>query len=135
MIFSSYNFIKVSIAENQYLKGALFMSEVKLERGNSNEKCPIEAALDIIGSKWTFLIIRDLLIDGKMRFGDLIRSLDGISPKTLSLRLRELEKFGLVKRIVYPEIPPKVEYELTEKGRSLETIFIELKKWGLTILE
>lgn len=111
------------------------MSEIKLERGNPDEKCPIEAAIEIIGSKWTFLIIRDLLIDGTMRFGDLLRSLDGISPKTLSLRLRELEKFELVERSVYPEIPPKVEYNLTKKGRSLETVFIELKKWGLTIDE
>ena len=109
------------------------MSEVRLERGDSNEKCPIEAAINIIGSKWTFLIIRDLLIDGTIRFGDFLRSLEGISPKTLSLRLRELEKFGLVNRIVYPEIPPKVEYELTEKGKNLEAVFIELKRWGLTI--
>ena len=135
MIFFSYNFKKVSIVINQCMKGVfLFMSEIKLERGNPNEKCPIEAAIDIIGSKWTFLIIRDLLIDGTVRFGDLLRSLDGISPKTLSLRLRELEKFGIVNRIVYPEVPPKVEYELTEKGKSLENAFIELKKWGLTIL-
>lgn len=111
------------------------MSEVKLERGNPSDKCPIEAAIDIIGTKWTFLIIRNLLMDGTVRFGNLLRSLDGVSPKTLSLRLRELEKFGLVNRIVYPEIPPRVEYELTEKGKSLETIFIELKKWGLTIIE
>ncbi len=111
------------------------MSEIKLERGNPSDKCPIEAAIDIIGSKWTFLIIRDLLIDGTLRFGDLLRSLEGISPKTLSLRLRELEKFGLVNRIVYPEIPPKVEYELTVKGKELEAIFIELKRWGLTIIE
>jgi Predicted transcriptional regulators len=110
------------------------MSEIKLERGSSSEKCPIEAAIDIIGSKWTFLIIRDLLMDGTMRFGDLLRSLDGISPKTLSLRLRELEKFGLINRIVYPEVPPKVEYTLTEKGKNLESVFIELKRWGLTIL-
>ncbi|MBL4930393.1 MULTISPECIES: winged helix-turn-helix transcriptional regulator [Clostridium] len=110
------------------------MSEIKLERGNPSEKCPIEAAIDIIGSKWTFLIIRDLLMDGTIRFGDLLRSLDGISPKTLSLRLRELEKFGLVNRIVYPEVPPKVEYKLTEKGKNLESVFIELKRWGLTIL-
>jgi len=111
------------------------MSEIKLERGNPSDKCSIEVAIDIIGSKWTFLIIRDLLIDGTIRFGDLLRSLEGISPKTLSLRLRELEKFGLVNRIVYPEIPPKVEYELTEKGKNLEAVFIELKKWGLTIVE
>ena len=110
------------------------MSEIKLERGDPSEKCPIEAAIDIIGSKWTFLIIRDLLMDGTIRFGDLLRSLDGISPKTLSLRLRELEKFGLVNRIVYPEVPPKVEYKLTEKGKNLESVFIELKRWGLTIL-
>ncbi|WP_160675063.1 helix-turn-helix domain-containing protein [Clostridium sp. C8-1-8] len=111
------------------------MSEVVLERGNPGEKCPIEAAIDVIGSKWTFLIIRDLLIDGTIRFGDLLRSLEGISPKTLSVRLRELEKVGLVDRIVYPEIPPKVEYKLTEKGKELEKVFIELKRWGLTILE
>lgn len=109
------------------------MSEVKLERGDSSEKCPIETALNIIGSKWTFLIIRDLLIDGTLRFGDLLRSLDGISPKTLSLRLRELEKSDLIIRIVYPEVPPRVEYKLTEKGKELEAIFIELKKWGLTV--
>lgn len=111
------------------------MSEIKLERGDPSEKCPIEAAINIIGSKWTFLIIRDLLIDGTVRFGDFLRSLNGISPKTLSLRLRELEQFGLVNRIVYPEVPPKVEYRLTEKGKSLETVFIDLKKWGLTIIE
>lgn len=111
------------------------MLEVKLERSACGERCSIEAALDIIGSKWTFLIIRDLLIDGRVRFGDLLRSLDGVSPKTLSLRLRELEKYGLVNRIVYPEIPPRVEYELTEKGKQLEPIFIELKKWGLTVID
>lgn len=111
------------------------MEEIKLQRGDPNEKCPIEAAIEIIGSKWTFLIIRDLLIDGTVRFGDLLRSLDGISPKTLSLRLRELEKYGLVTRIVYPEIPPKVEYKLTEKGKGLESVFIELKKWGRTLVK
>ncbi|SHJ38443.1 transcriptional regulator, HxlR family [Clostridium cavendishii DSM 21758] len=111
------------------------MSEIRLERGNPSDKCPIEAAIDIIGSKWTFLIIRNLLLDGTIRFGELLHSLDGISPKTLSLRLRELEKFGLVKRIVYPEIPPKVEYELTERGKELEAVFIELKRWGLKITE
>lgn len=111
------------------------MEEIKLERGNPSELCPIEAALDIISSKWTSLIIRDLLLDGTVRFGDLLRSLKGISPKTLSLRLRELEKCGLVDRTIYPEVPPKVEYKLTKKGKSLEGVFIELKKWGLTIME
>ncbi|GFZ32588.1 transcriptional regulator [Clostridium zeae] len=111
------------------------MSEIKLERGSSSEICPIEVAIDIIGSKWTFLILRDLLIDGTVRFGDLLRSLEGISPKTLSVRLRELEKAKIVHRIVYPEIPPRVEYKLTEKGKELEKVFIELKRWGITIME
>jgi DNA-binding HxlR family transcriptional regulator len=135
VIFLSYNFKKVSIVINQRLKGVKFMLEMKLERGDPSEKCPIEAAIDIIGSKWTFLILRDLLIDGTVRFGDLLRSLDGISPKTLSLRLRELEKYSLVTRIVYAEVPPKVEYKLTEKGKELETVFVELKRWGLTIID
>lgn len=109
------------------------MSEIKLERGNCLDECPIELAINIIGGKWTSLIIRDLLIDKTVRFGDFLRSLEGISPKTLSLRLRELEKNNIVKRIVYPEIPPHVEYELTCKGEALESIFLELKKWGMLI--
>jgi DNA-binding HxlR family transcriptional regulator len=133
-MFLSYNFKKVSNVINKRTRGVLFMSEIKLERGNPSDKCPIEAAIDIIGSKWTFLIIRDLLMDGTLRFGDFLRSLENISPKTLSVRLKELEKYGIVNRKVYPEIPPRVEYTLTEKGKNLESIFIELKKWGLTII-
>lgn len=133
-MFLSYNFKKVSNVINKQVRGVIFMSEIKLERGNPSDKCPIEAAINIIGSKWTFLIIRDLLMDETLRFGDFLRSLENISPKTLSVRLKELEKYGIVNRKVYPEIPPRVEYTLTEKGKSLESIFIELKKWGLTIL-
>ncbi|SEF83098.1 transcriptional regulator, HxlR family [Paenibacillus sp. UNC499MF] len=109
------------------------MEEVKLSKGAPGMKCPIEAALRIIGSKWTFLIIRDLLIDGTVRFGELLKSLEGISPKTLSVRLRELEESGIVVRTVYPEVPPRVEYTLTAKGKQLESIFIELKVWGLKL--
>lgn len=69
----------------------------------------------------------DLLIEGTLRFRDLLKSLDGISPKTLSLRLKELEYHGIVERKVFPEVPPRVEYTLTEKGERLESIFIELK--------
>lgn len=104
--------------------------EEKLVKCPAGEWCPIEKALDIIGSKWTFLIIRDLLIDGPLRYGELLKSLQGVSPKVLSLRLKELEKSHIVKRKVYPEVPPKVEYSLTEKGKLLESVFIELKKWG-----
>jgi DNA-binding HxlR family transcriptional regulator len=106
---------------------------IVLTRGTPGIPCPIAKVIDIIGTKWTFLIIRDLLIEGTMRFSDLLKSLDGISPKTLSLRLRELELQGLLTRKIYPEIPPRVEYTITDKGRQLESIFIELKRFGLTL--
>lgn len=103
-----------------------------IERGESQD-CPIEKSLSILSAKWSFLIIRDLLIEGTLRFGDLLKGLEGISPKTLSLRLRELEENEIITRTVYPEIPPKVEYSLTEKGKQLEGILIELKRFGLTL--
>lgn len=106
---------------------------IKLTKGTPGQICPIAKTLDVIGTKWTFLIIRDLLIEGTMRFSDLQKSMDGISPKTLSLRLKELEVQGIVERTVYPEVPPRVEYTLTEKGKCLEHIFIELKRFGLTL--
>ncbi|ALC83169.1 MULTISPECIES: winged helix-turn-helix transcriptional regulator [Bacillus] len=110
------------------------MEETKiiLERSD-DEQCPIEKSLTIISAKWSFLIIRELLIDGTLRFGDLLKGLEGISPKTLSLRLRELEENKIITRTVYPEIPPKVEYSLTEKGKQLEGILLELKRFGLTL--
>jgi DNA-binding HxlR family transcriptional regulator len=106
---------------------------IALTKGTPGMPCPIAKTLDVIGTKWTFLIIRDLLIEGTLRFSDLLRSMEGISPKTLSLRLKELEDHKLVTRTVYPEVPPRVEYTLTEKGRELESIFIELKRFGLTL--
>lgn len=106
---------------------------IELTKGTPGEPCPIAKTLDVIGTKWTFLIIRDLLIEGTLRFSDLLRSMDGISPKTLSLRLKELEEHGILVRKVYPEVPPRVEYTLTEKGSRLEGIFIELKKFGLSL--
>ncbi|MBI0577924.1 helix-turn-helix transcriptional regulator [Neobacillus cucumis] len=106
---------------------------VVLTKGVPGEPCPIAKTLDVIGTKWTFLIIRDLLIEGTMRFSDLLKSMNGISPKTLSLRLKELENHGILKRKVFPEVPPRVEYTLTEKGKRLESIFIELKRFGLNL--
>ncbi|MFJ7185051.1 winged helix-turn-helix transcriptional regulator [Lysinibacillus xylanilyticus] len=106
---------------------------VVLTKGAPGETCPIAKTLDVIGTKWTFLIIRDLLVDGTMRFSDLLKSMDGISPKTLSLRLKSLEDHGILERKVYPEVPPRVEYTLTEKGKQLESIFIELKRFGLNL--
>ncbi|PGV53419.1 helix-turn-helix domain-containing protein [Bacillus sp. AFS037270] len=106
---------------------------VVLTKGTPGEPCPIAKTLDVIGTKWTFLIIRDLLIEGTMRFSDLLKSMNGISPKTLSLRLKELEDHEILTRKVFPEVPPRVEYTLTEKGKRLESIFIELKRFGLNL--
>ncbi|MBI3231894.1 MAG: helix-turn-helix transcriptional regulator [Candidatus Doudnabacteria bacterium] len=92
--------------------------------------CPVEHTLSIIGNKWAVLVIRDLL-DGKKRFGVLSRSLSGISPRTLSLRLAELNSQGIVKKRVFYEKPPlKVEYSLTAKGRELEPILDQMRAWG-----
>ncbi|KQX48400.1 MULTISPECIES: winged helix-turn-helix transcriptional regulator [unclassified Paenibacillus] len=106
---------------------------IVLSKGTPGVPCPIAKTLDVIGTKWTFLIIRDLLIEGTLRFSDLLKSMDGISPKTLSLRLKVLEEHGVLERKVFPEVPPRVEYTLTEKGKRLERIFVELKRFGLNL--
>ncbi|PIP87595.1 transcriptional regulator [Candidatus Beckwithbacteria bacterium CG22_combo_CG10-13_8_21_14_all_01_47_9] len=95
----------------------------------NKKSCGVEKTLKIIGAKWTILIIRDLC-DGVRRFGQLRRSLDGISPRTLALRLKQLEKEGIVKRKVFQEIPLHVEYSLTGKGASLREIVIKMREWG-----
>src|SRR6476660_2201970 len=83
--------------------------------------CPVARTADIISGKWTLLIIRDLTT-GTKRFSELERSLEGISPKTLSERLSTLERMGIVSRQTYAEVPPRVEYSLTEKGQALATL-------------
>ena len=93
------------------------------------QSCPIEKTLRVIGGKWTILILRDLF-NGTKRFGELQRSLHGISPKTLSERLKQLEAQGIIWRMIYPEIPPRVEYSLTEKGESLQAILDDMRTWG-----
>jgi DNA-binding HxlR family transcriptional regulator len=84
---------------------------------------------EIVCGKWTLLVIRDLA-DGCTRFCELERSLRGISPRTLSLRLRALEEEGIVERSTYPEVPPRVEYALTEKGRALIPIVEDMRTYG-----
>ncbi|GAA1979966.1 helix-turn-helix domain-containing protein [Amycolatopsis minnesotensis] len=93
------------------------------------DECTVEAALEVIGGKWKLVILRHLL-DGTMRFGELDRALDGITPRMLTRQLRELEADGLVLRTVYPQVPPKVEYSVTEIGESLRTITGMLEQWG-----
>jgi len=91
--------------------------------------CPVCACAEIISGKWTLLVIRDLAA-GNQRFCELERSLEGISPRTLSLRLRALEECGIVERHTYPEVPPRVEYALTEKGRALEPLIDDMRNYG-----
>lgn len=92
-------------------------------------ECTVERALAVIEGKWTTLILRDLL-SGTRRFGELRSSLSGISPKTLTDRLRDLEAQGVLTRQVFPEIPPRVEYTLTDKGRALGSVVRALAEWG-----
>lgn len=94
-----------------------------------NKPCPIEVTLNIIGKKWTVLIIRDLL-KGTKRFGELQSSLNKISPRTLSLRLKDLEKQKIIKKKIFKEIPLHVEYTLTNRGKNLHLIIDQMIKWG-----
>jgi DNA-binding HxlR family transcriptional regulator len=91
--------------------------------------CPVCRTADVICGKWTLLLVRDLA-EGSARFCELERSLAGISPRTLSLRLRALEQEGVVERHTFPEVPPRVEYALTRKGRALLPIIEGMRAYG-----
>ena len=91
--------------------------------------CPVETTLTLISDRWKVLIIRDLL-SGTRRFGELKRSLGGVSQKVLTSQLRQMEESGLLTRTVYPEVPPRVEYTLTELGYSLRPVLEALRDWG-----
>jgi DNA-binding HxlR family transcriptional regulator len=95
----------------------------------SNSTCPVCRTAEVVCGKWTLLLIRDLA-DGSSRFCELERSLEGISPRTLSLRLRALEEEGIVERHTYPEVPPRVEYALTTKGEALVPLIDDMRKYG-----
>lgn len=95
----------------------------------SNSRCPVCRTADVVCGKWTLLIIRDLA-EGASRFCELERSLEGISPRTLSLRLRALEEEGVVARNTFPEVPPRVEYALTEKGEALVPLIEDMRRYG-----
>jgi len=100
--------------------------------------CPVEATLELIGGKWKGIILFHLL-DGRMRFSELMRTVGCVTQRMLTKQLRELEADGLVTRIVYAEVPPRVEYELTDAGASLGPILHSLKNWGeshaMTLIE
>src|SRR3954452_11986438 len=94
-----------------------------------DRECPVCRTAEVISGKWTLLIIRDLA-DDALRFCELERSLAGISPRTLSLRLRALEEQEIVERHTYPEVPPRVEYSLTDKGRALLPLIDDMRRYG-----
>ena len=91
--------------------------------------CPVETTLMLIGDKWKVLILRDLM-PGTKRFGELKKSIGSVSQKVLTAQLRDMEEKGLVSRHVYAEVPPRVEYSLTDLGKSLEPILNAMKTWG-----
>lgn len=91
--------------------------------------CPVETTLTLISDKWKVLILRDLL-PGAKRFGELKKSIGGVSQKVLTAQLRQMEDSGLLIRTVYPEVPPRVEYALTDLGHSLKPILDAMQDWG-----
>ena len=101
------------------------MSETKA----SLPACPVETTLTLIGDKWKVLLLRDLM-PGTKRFGELKKSLDGVSQKVLTSQLRQMEGSGLLTRKVYAEVPPRVEYTLTELGYSLQPVLEAMRDWG-----
>lgn len=101
---------------------------------NKHYQCPVEATLDVIGGKWKPIILWQLKAE-KLRFSGLQQNMQGISPKMLTKQLRELEEAGLVLREIYPEIPPRVEYSLTEFGKTVLPVLDALCEWGSKYLE
>lgn len=91
--------------------------------------CPVETTLTLIGDKWKVLILRDLM-PGTKRFGELKKSIGSVSQKVLTAQLRDMEENGLLTRTVYAEVPPRVEYSLTDLGKSLKPILDAMKNWG-----
>lgn len=94
--------------------------------------CPVAPAVRVLDGKWTIFVVRDLLA-GPRRFGELRQSLPGISPKTLTDQLRDLEADGLVTRTLYPQIPPRVDYQLTDRGTTLLPLIAALADFGLSL--
>lgn len=105
------------------------MDATAAEKLASLPPCPVETTLTLIGNKWEVLILRDLLA-GTKRFGELRRSVGNVSQKVLTSRLRAMEANGLVRREVFAEVPPRVEYSLTPLGRSLAPVLDAMERWG-----
>lgn len=100
-----------------------------MKRGSKAVTCPVETTLRVIEGRWKVMVLHYLL-SGTKRFNELHRLLKGVTHRTLAAQLRELERSGIVRRKVYAQIPPKVEYSLTRLGRSLEPILLAMESWG-----
>ena len=100
-----------------------------------DKNCPIEHTVNLIGHKWKVLILRNLFNQGTQRFNELSKGISGISQKMLTQQLRQLEHDGIIQRTVYPEVPPRVEYDLTELGQSLKPILEAMNVWGMEHLK
>lgn len=107
----------------------------KEEPTNKILGCPVEYTLFHIGGKWKGVILYHLFEDGILRFGELKRKLPEVTQRMLTKQLRELEESGIIHRKVYQQVPPKVEYSLTEKGKSLEKVVSELAEWGRSYIQ
>jgi len=102
---------------------------IEAKAKNELPACPVETTLTLIGDKWKVLILRDLM-PGTKRFGELKKSVGNVSQKVLTAQLRAMEASGLVNRKVYAEVPPRVEYSLTELGQSLQPVLDAMRNWG-----
>lgn len=105
------------------------MPRPRHDRFDCSPGCPVEATLSLIGGKWKGVVLWHLL-QGTLRFNEIRRRLPNVTQRMLTNQLREMETDGFVIRTVYPEVPPKVEYSLSERGRSLEPVILALKAWG-----
>ncbi|ORE94216.1 HxlR family transcriptional regulator [Stappia sp. 22II-S9-Z10] len=105
------------------------MPKARHERFDCSPGCAVEAALQFIDGKWKGVILYHLL-DGTMRFNEIRRAIPSVTQRMLTNQLRELEADDLIERTVYPQVPPKVEYSLTARGRTLQPVLIALKAWG-----
>src|SRR3989442_10274512 len=101
-----------------------------MAKSYEQKDCPVAYTMDLIGERWTILLLRDLVLHGPRRFQDFQESLEGAAPNTISSRLKDLESNGLVERQVYSEHPPRLEYQLTEEGKSLAPVLKALRDWG-----
>lgn len=105
------------------------MAKARHSRFDCTPGCAVEATVSLIGGKWKGVVLHHLL-DGTLRFGELRRRVPGVTPRMLTNQLRELEEDGLIERVVYPQVPPKVEYSLSPLGRSMAPLLQALQTWG-----